>query len=120
MTWVWLAVSVISGTIGDLLSAKGMAVHGEIQDFGPRGIAQILRYIATHRLVIAGIGINAISFFSFLALLSVADLTFAVPATALSYILKTILAGRFLGESVLGQRWAGAVLVIVGIVLISF
>jgi bacterial/archaeal transporter family protein len=120
MTWVWLAVSVISGTVGDLLSAKGMAVHGEIQDFGPRGIAQVLRYIATHRLVVAGVAINAVSFFSFLALLSVADLTFAVPATALSYILKTVLAGRFLGESVLGQRWAGAVLVIVGIVLISF
>jgi uncharacterized membrane protein len=120
MTWVWLAVSVISGTMGDLLSAKGMATHGEIQHFGPRGIAQVLRYITTHRLVVTGIAINAVSFFSFLALLSVADLTFAVPATALSYILKTVLAGRYLGECVLAHRWAGALLVIVGIVLISF
>jgi bacterial/archaeal transporter family protein len=120
MTWLWLAVSVISGTIGDLLSAKGMAIHGEIQDFGPRGIAQVLRYITTHRLVVAGIAINAVSFFSFLALLSVADLTFAVPATAISYILKTLLAGRYLGECVFAHRGVAAVLVVVGIVLISF
>jgi uncharacterized membrane protein len=120
MRWMWLAVSVISGTMGDLLSAKGMAVHGEIQDFGPRGMARVLRYITTHPLVVAGIAINAVSFFSFLALLSVAELNFAVPATALSYILKTVLAARYLGECVLAHRWVGAVLVMVGMVLISF
>jgi bacterial/archaeal transporter family protein len=120
MKWVWVAVTVISGTTGDLLCAKGMAIYGDIEDFGAHSITQILRHMTTHPLVVAGITSNAVSFFSFLALLSVAELNFAVPATALNYILKTVLAASYLGESVLAHRWLGSVLVMVGIVLISF
>jgi uncharacterized membrane protein len=120
MRWVWVAVSVISGTAGDLLCAKGMAIYGEIEDFRARSIAHILRYMTTHPVVLAGIATNALSFFSFIALLSVAELNFAVPATALSYILKTVLAATYLGERVLAHRWVGTILVMVGIILISF
>lgn len=119
MRWVWLMVSVLSGTVGDLVSAKGMVEHGEVEHFGPARIGCLLRYIVTHRLLLMGIGFNAISFFSFLALLSVAEVSFAVPATALSYILKTALAGWYLGEHVNVRRWMGAVLVAVGVVLIA-
>ncbi len=82
MRWVWLIVSVVSSTAGDLLSAKGMTAHGEMADFGTGGLARVLRHIGTHPLVIAGIILNAISFLSFIALLSVAELSMAVPATA--------------------------------------
>jgi len=112
-------VTVAAGTAGDLLSAKGMTLHGEIDDFGPRGIARILRYIATHKLVVGGIVCNAVSFGSFLALLSTAELSFAVPATALSYIFKTILARLYLKEKIQWRRWAGIILITVGVVLIS-
>lgn len=119
MKWLWVAVTVISGTIGDVLCARGMAMHGEADDFGPSGIARIVRYIVTHRIVLAGIAGDAISFFSFLALLSVTELNFAVPATALSYVFKTALAKWLLREHVNAGRWAGAVLVAIGVVLIS-
>jgi bacterial/archaeal transporter family protein len=119
MKWLWVAVTVISGTIGDVLCARGMALHGEADDFRPSGIARILRYIVTHRIVVAGIAGDAISFFSFLALLSVTELNFAVPATALSYVFKTALAKWYLREQVTLSRWAGALLVAFGIVLIS-
>ena len=119
MKWCWVAVTVISGTIGDVLCARGMALHGEADDFRPSGIARILRYIVTHRIVLAGIAGDAISFFSFLALLSITELNFAVPATALSYVFKTALAKRYLREHVTISRWAGALLVAFGIVLIS-
>jgi bacterial/archaeal transporter family protein len=118
MNWVLVVISVVSGTVGDLLSAKGMALGGEIKDFGPRGIVRLLRYIVTHPLVVIGMASNAVAFFSFLALLSIADVTFAVPALALSYILKTALAKWYLGEYITTQRWAGAVLVAIGVVLI--
>ncbi len=119
MRWVWVAVVVLSGTLGDVLSAKGMSKRGEIHDFRPRGIARVFRYIVTHPLVLAGIGSNAVSFVSFLALLSVAQLSFAVPATALSYILKTVLAQIYLREDVTRNRWLGAILVAFGVILIS-
>jgi bacterial/archaeal transporter family protein len=117
--WVWVAVTVISGTLGDLLSARGMALRGEARKFKPRDIAHLLRYIVTHPLVVLGIACNAIAFFAFVALLSVSDVSFAVPATGLSYLVKVALANYFLGERVTWRRWAGAVLVMVGVVLIS-
>lgn len=120
MKWMWVVVCVVSGTFGDLLSAQGMAEHGEIQSFKLHGLARIVRFIFTHKVVIAGIASNAVSFVSMLALLSVAPLSFAVPATALSYIFKTILARPMLGEYVTARRWMGVVLVSIGIILISF
>jgi uncharacterized membrane protein len=118
--WIWVIVVVVTSTFGDLLSARGMAEHGEIESFKLHGLARILRYIATHKVVLAGIGSNAVAFVSLLALLSVAPLSFAVPATALSYILKTILAKPMLHEHVTTRRWMGVVLVSIGIALISF
>lgn len=120
MKWIWVIVVVVTSTFGDLLSARGMAEHGEIESFKLHGLARILRYIATHKVVLAGIGSNALAFVSLLALLSVAPLSFAVPATALSYILKTILAKPMLHEHVTARRWMGVVLVSIGIALISF
>ena len=119
MRWIWLAVTVLSSTAGDLVSAKGMVAHGEIEDFGARGMARLLRFISTHPLILVGIACNAVSFVSFLALLTVAEISFAVPATALSYILKTALAGWYLGEHVDRRRWMGAACVALGVYLLA-
>ena len=120
MTWIWVIISVVSGTLGDVLGAEGMSERGEMVDFGPNGLARVVHYIATHRLVLTGIFCNAISFVSFLAVLSRAPLSFAVPATAFNYILKTLLAKWYLREEVSWHRWAGVALVSVGIVMIAF
>jgi drug/metabolite transporter (DMT)-like permease len=61
----------------------------------------------------------AASFFSFLALLRVSDLIFAVPATAATVVLETVLARLVLKERVDGRRWAGAVLVAFGVALLA-
>ncbi len=119
MKWLWVFLTVVAGAFGDLLNAKGMAVHGEIKDLGPRSLARTIRYIATHRLVLSGMVADAVSFVGLLALLATTDLAFAVPVTAISNILKTALAKWYLGEQVTSRRWAGAILVGVGIVLIS-
>lgn len=119
MKWVWLLIGIVTSTFGDLMTAKGMAQHGDTEDFGAIGLARILHHIATHRLVIFGIFFDAISFFSVMALLSVAPVSFAVPASAGSYIMKIILAHSYLGEHIDGRRQWGAVCVAVGIVLIS-
>ena len=119
MRWLWLAITVVSGTAGDLVSAKGMIAHGEIEHFGARRVVRLLRYIATHHLVITGIAFNAVSFVSFVALLSTAELSFAVPATGVSYVLKTALAEWYLDEHVTARRWLGAACVALGVVLIA-
>jgi drug/metabolite transporter (DMT)-like permease len=61
----------------------------------------------------------AISFFAFTQLLKIADLSFAVPATAASLVLETLLARIILKERVSRHRWAGALLVAVGVALLA-
>lgn len=119
MKWVWLLISITASTFGDLMTAKGMAEHGDIESFDVRGLTRILHHIATHRLVVIGIFFDAIAFFTVMALLSVAPVSFAVPASAGSYVIKIALAHSYLGEHVDGRRQWGAVCVAVGIVLIS-
>ena len=61
----------------------------------------------------------AISFFAFMKLLSMTDLSFAVPVSAVTYVMETVLAKYLLKERVNGLRWAGAALVICGVALVS-
>ena len=52
-------------------------------------------------------------------LLSVADLSFAVPITAASVVIETILAKLVLKEHVTPMRWAGACFVACGVALLA-
>ena len=45
--------------------------------------------------------------------------SFAVPVSAVSYVMETFLAKYVLKEQVSPRRWAGALLVIAGVLLIS-
>ncbi len=59
------------------------------------------------------------SFFAFTQLLRIADLSFAVPATAASLVLETLLARLVLKEPVGWKRWGGAVLAAAGVALLA-
>ena len=88
--WLLILLSVLSGTAGDLLTAKSMRDHGEIRDFTPSGVAAVTSRLARDISMLTGVFGQAVSFFSFVALLGVADLSFAVPATALGNVAKTL------------------------------
>ena len=109
--WFLLIVSVLSGTAGDLLNAKSMRDHGEIHDFRPGAVAHVIAWLARDFFMLAGVLAQAVSFFSFAALLGVADLSFAVPATALGRCSQDSLREIFLREYVCWRRWTGAPLV---------
>jgi uncharacterized membrane protein len=54
-----------------------------------------------------------------MALVSVADVSFAVPATAAGYVVETLLAGLLLKEAISPRRWCGAALVVCGVILVG-
>ena len=120
MTWSLLLLSVLSGTAGDLLTAKGMSDHGEIHEFHPGAVLRVMSIIARNGYIVTGVVAQALSFFSFVALLAVADLSFAVPATALGNVVKTLFAKLFLNEHIGWRRWAGAALVTCGVFLVTW
>lgn len=119
MKWVQIAIIVASTTLGEVLQAKGMRTHGEIRDFRPGALGRALALLARNRYVIGSVAMMAISFFAYMGLLTVSELSFAVPATAVTYVLETVLAKWFLKERVNWVRWAGASLVIGGVALVS-
>lgn len=117
--WFLLVVSILSGSAGDLLNAKSMRDHGEIHDFRPGAVARVIGWLARDLSILISILAQAVSFFSFLALLRIADLSFAVPATALGNVIKTLFAKIFLREQLCWRRWTGALLVSFGVWLVS-
>ena len=119
MKWMLVGIIVACTTVGELLQAKGMRQQGEIHDFHPGAIGRLLAAMARNRNIIFSVLCMAVSFFSFMALLSIADVSFAVPATAASYVFETVLAKFFLGEQITPRRWIGASLVACGVALLS-
>ena len=119
MKWLLIGIIVASTSIGEVLQALGMRRHGEIHDFRPGALGRAMALLARNRLVIGSVAMMAISFFAYMGLLTVSELSFAVPATAITYVLETVLARFVLKERVNWLRWAGASLVICGVALVS-
>lgn len=114
MTQWLLVLGVVLTTIGgDLLQAREMQAHTRA-GMGATALAFFRR-----PMLIASIVCMALSFGAFLALLRVADLSFAVPATAASFVFETALARWYLGERVNGRRWTASFLVAAGVALLA-
>lgn len=119
MTWLLVGVIVGSTTLGDTLQTMGMRRHGEIRDFRPGALGRAAAALARNWYVIVAMLMMAVSFFAFMSLLSRADLSFAVPATAASIVAETVVARLALKERVNWKRWTGAALVACGVALLS-
>jgi len=101
MRWVLVALIVGATTASDLLQSHGMRQGG-------RAWKLPLSFF-----------FMAVSFFSFTQLLKIADLSFAVPASAATLVTETLMARLVLKEKVGHTRWAGALLVAVGVLLVA-
>jgi drug/metabolite transporter (DMT)-like permease len=117
--WAYVAVIVGSTTVGEVLGAFGMRRHGEIRGFSPNAIGRALAALSQNRYVVGSVFCMAVSFFAFMGLLTVAELSFAGPITAVSFALETVMAKFILKERVTWLRWAGALLVIGGVSLVG-
>ncbi len=118
MKWALLATIVIATVLGDLLQSREMKLSGA-QRVDARGLVRIVRMIFSRRYLFLGILCMAVSFFAFMALLQNAPLSFAVPASAATFVLETILAKFVLKEIVGPRRAFGALLVLSGVVLLA-
>ncbi|MEO6723983.1 MAG: bacteriohopanetetrol glucosamine biosynthesis glycosyltransferase HpnI [Blastocatellia bacterium] len=105
-------------SLGEILSAKGMQQVGDVS-FRPRKLIGALVRMIRNPYLIAGVVCMAVSFFSFISLLSYADLSFVVPLTAVGYITNTLGARFFLHEKITKERWMGTLLVAFGVSLVS-
>ena len=120
MKWCMVALIVGSTVLADLLQSFEMKRHAvAVEELHPGRLGAMLARLAQRKFLVLAVFFMAISFFAFMKLLTLADLSFAVPVTAASVVLETVLAKIVLGESVSALRWAGALFVASGVALLA-
>lgn len=119
ITALMIAVIVLADTAADVFLTKGMRQIGEVTCFAPREFLIIAARALSNHHVLASMAFMALHLTGFLIVLSWADLSFVFPATAMVYVVGTLAAKFILGETISVQRWAGTMLVCLGVGLVS-
>ncbi|HTZ90182.1 MAG TPA: EamA family transporter [Alloacidobacterium sp.] len=115
---ILFALIVIAGTGGELCVSKAMKVVGEAKSFRPSDVVNLILRTLRVPWMWIGVGMMAVAFFSLLAALSIFNVSFVVPVTALSYVAGAFGGAAFLGEQVSSRRWLGVLLVAIGVTLV--
>ncbi len=110
-----LTFVVLTGTGGEICLTHAMKLLGEVHDFRPRAILSFVARALRVRWLWLGVLLMAASFFSFLTMLSWFPVSFVIPATSLAYVAGAFGAKIFLGERLNATRWAGIVLICLGV-----
>jgi len=118
MTVFMIVLIVLSNAAGDVYITKGMKQVGEVSTLNPRELLAIAKRVATNGNMLLGIFCLAVSFFSFLTILTWADMSFVAPATSSVYVVAILGAKFVLMERIDTLRWAGTFLICVGVALI--
>ena len=118
-TPLFLALAVLGASGGELSVSHAMKQLGELHHFSPRALINFLGRAVRVKWFWTGVALLALGFFSLLALLSWADVSFVIPATAMGYVTGALGARFLLGERLTPLRWAGIALVSAGVALVS-
>lgn len=106
-----LGLVALSAPLGDTCLSRGMTSLPSISLAHPLSLvsAVFTPWIAAGIVLLIGF------FASYLTALSWADLTYVLPATAFGNVIVALLSKYWLHEPISLQRWAGIVLITVGV-----
>ena len=112
-TWICVVVVVFSNAFGDFFMKRGLPETARL--------VTPLDYIATlfQPWVALGVGLLILWQLSRMALLSWADLSYVLPVTSVGYVVVALIGKLLLSEAITPRRWAGIVLIMAGVALVS-
>ena len=110
-TWVCAVFVVLSNVFGNFFLKLGMP--GEL----PTPLAYIT--VLFRPTVAVGVVLLILWMLSRMALLSWADLSYVLPVTSIGYVLVAVVGRLLLNEQITSRRWAGIVLIMAGVALVS-
>ena len=117
-TLMMVFAMVFYGTVGDLLLKHGMTRIGAVQ-FTQVGLTQAFRMIVSSGTIWVAI-IFLIGFMlTNMTVLSWADYSYVMPASAFGYAVVTFAGMTVLGETVTLRRWFGVALICSGVILVG-
>jgi drug/metabolite transporter (DMT)-like permease len=118
--FILFTLIVVAGTGGELCVSRAMKVVGEAPSLRPIEVAKVILRALRVPWMWLGVGMMALAFFSLLGALSIYNVSFVVPVTALSYVAGAFGGVVFLRENVSSQRWLGVLLISIGVALVFF
>ena len=114
-----LGLLILGSTGGEIAITYGMKATGEPERLRPRELLKFLARALCNGWFWVGAPLMALAFYALLVLLSWEPISLVIPASALSYVVGTFGAKYVLGEDVSAARWAGVVLVCLGVALVA-
>jgi drug/metabolite transporter (DMT)-like permease len=103
-----------------LLLKQGVRSTGPLSLTSLSQIGDLIQRIVSSPLLLLGYGLSGVSALLWLLVLSRYELSYATPIfSAIYYVLLLLGSATILHEEVVPLRWIGAVVVIIGIALIS-
>lgn len=118
-TLILMVIAMSAATIGDIFLAQAMQAIGEVHVTSLSQALDLGAHIFSTPKVWLALVLFAVFFFLWMTVLSYEDLSFALPLTALTYLMNAVLVGPFLGEVVTPLRWFGTILIGVGVALVT-
>jgi len=117
---VFLLISVICASCGQLLFKKGMSSFGNLQlNTGITQIALKLVQVIFSPYVFSGMILYIASTVFWLIALSKADLSYAYPFTLLTFLLVLVGSYVVFHESFHLNRLVGAIIIAIGVIVVS-
>jgi drug/metabolite transporter (DMT)-like permease len=112
-------IFIVGGTGGEILISIGMKVTGEPESFRPLALFRFLLKAIRSGWFWLGIPMMALSFYTLLILLSWNPISLVIPISSMSYVVGALGAKYILKEDVSLYRWAGVLLVCVGVLIVA-
>ncbi len=115
-----LLVALFFEAIGVVLLSKGLKEIAMPERVTLGAVGKVIRSGITNPRLVGGVFFEALFFCGLLILMSKGDVSFVWPLTSLGFVFTTVAARFVLREEVDGLRWAGVVLIMLGVGLISW
>jgi len=110
---------VLFSSVGDILLSKGMKQIGAVSLTSRASLAAAFVRTVTSGTIWLGITGLLLFFVCYLVVLSWADYSFVLPASASGYAIVPLLGYVLLGEVVPSTRWLGVVCICLGVLLVG-
>lgn len=114
-----LLFAMTATTLGDIFMARLLRPYEGVQIVGLSQVYDIATSLLCSHTFWIAVACFLTFFITWLSVLSYEDLSFALPLTAITYILNAFLAGPMLGEHISATRWVGTFIIGIGVVIVS-
>jgi drug/metabolite transporter (DMT)-like permease len=118
-TFPLILLIVLFAPLGNVLLSKGMKGVGSAENWEWADLSQVFVRVITSGYIWLGITCLLIFFVAYMLVLTWADYSYVQPASSFAYAVVALLGYFLLGEAVPPLRWAGILVICVGVFIVG-